>query len=143
MSVQMLKGRVVALEQARYKNYDIHLENDVAITVAPPLPLVQAPLVHYAAALAKYMVHKRYESFLRELPSQNMRQQMQPDAQQQQFMEQQQRLAQSASRLSPFETAIVQALSSRAPTPATVTSLSQAWEGQMVTKERRTGAGLG
>jgi len=128
MSVQMLKGRVVALEQARYKNYDIHLENDVAITVAPPLPLVQARLVHYAAALARYMVHERYESFLTELASQNMRQQMQPDAQPQQFMEQQQRLAQSALRLSPFETAIAQALSSRAQTPAIVTGLSQAWE---------------
>jgi len=56
MSVQMFKGRVAALEQARRDNYDIDLENDVVMTAAPPLPLVQAPPVHYSAELAKYMV---------------------------------------------------------------------------------------
>jgi len=59
MSVQMLKGRVAALEQARPDNYDIDLENDVVMRAAPPLPLVQAPPVHYAAELAKYMVDDR------------------------------------------------------------------------------------
>ena len=49
---------------------------------APPLPLVHAPPVHYAAELAKYMADERYESILSELASQNMRQQMEPDAQQ-------------------------------------------------------------
>jgi len=42
MWVRMLKGRVVALEQARHDNYDIDLENDVVMRAAPPLPLVQA-----------------------------------------------------------------------------------------------------
>jgi len=60
MSVQMLKGRVAALEQARHDNYDIDLENDVVLRAAPPLPLVQAPPVHYATELAKYMVDERY-----------------------------------------------------------------------------------
>jgi len=59
MSVQMLKGRVAALEQARRDNYDIDLENDLVMRAAPPLPLVQAPPVHYAAELAKYMVDER------------------------------------------------------------------------------------
>jgi len=143
MSVQMLKGRVAALEQARRENYDIHLENDVVMRAAPPLPLVQAPPVHYAAELAKYMVDERYESFLTELASQNMRQQMQLDAQQQQFREQQQQLAQSASRLFPFETAITQAHSSRGQTPATISGLGKARERRNESKERRTGAGSG
>ena len=120
MSVQMLKGRVAALEQARRDNYDIDLESDVVMRAAPPLPLVQAPPVHYAAELPKYMVDERYESFLTELASQNMRQQMQLDAQQQQFREQQQQLALTVSRLSLFETAIAEALSSRGQTPAAV-----------------------
>jgi len=111
MSVQMLKERLAALEQARRDNYDIHLEIDVVMRAAPPLPLVQAPPVHYAAELAKYMVDERYQSCLTELASQNMRQQMQLEAQQQQFKEQQQQLALTASRLSPFETAVAKALS--------------------------------
>jgi len=81
MSVQMLKGRVAALEQAQLENYHIDLENDVVMRAAPPLSLVQAPSVHCAAELAKYMVDERYESFLTELASQNMRQPMQLDAQ--------------------------------------------------------------
>jgi len=85
---------------------------------APPLPLVQAPPVHYATEWAKYMVDQRYESFLTELALQNMQQQMQLDAQHQQFREQQQQLALTASRLSPFETAVAEALSSRGQTPA-------------------------
>jgi len=56
VSVQMLKERVAALEQALRDNYDIDLENDVVMRAAPPLPLVQAPPVYYAAELAKYMV---------------------------------------------------------------------------------------
>jgi len=96
MSLQMLKGRVAALEQARRDNYDIDLENDVVMRAAPPLPLVQAPPVHYPAELAKYMVDERYESFLTELALQNMRQQMQLDAQQQEFREKQQQLALTA-----------------------------------------------
>ena len=143
MSVQMLKGRVAALEQARRENYDIDLQNDVVMRAAPPLPLVQAPPVHYAAELAKFMVDERYESFLTELALQNMRQQMQLDAQQQQFREPQQQLAQSASRLSPFETAIAHALSSRGQTPAAVTGLGKARERRKASKERRTGAGSG
>jgi len=108
-----LKGRVAVLEEAPHDNYDIDLENDVVMRAAPPLPLVQAPTVHYAAELAKYMVDEIYESFLTELASQNMRQQMQLDAKQQQFREQQQQLALTGSRLSPFETAVAEALSSR------------------------------
>ena len=76
MSVQMLKGRVAALEQAQHENHDIDLENHVVRRAAPPLPLVQAPPVHYGAELAQYMVDERYESFLTELASQNLRQQM-------------------------------------------------------------------
>jgi len=72
MSVQMLRGRVAALAQARHEKYDIDLENDVVMRAAPPLPLVQAPLVHQASELAKYMVDERYESFLTVLASQNM-----------------------------------------------------------------------
>ena len=52
MTVQMLKGRVAPLEQARCDNYVIDLENDVVMRAAPPLPLVPAPPVHYAAELA-------------------------------------------------------------------------------------------
>jgi len=125
MSVQMLKGRVAVLEQARHDNYDIDLENDVVMRAAPPLPLVQAPPVHYAAELAKYMVDERYESFLTELAWQNMRQQMQLDTQQQQFREQQQQLALTSSRLSPFETTIAEALSSRGQCPAAVSGLGR------------------
>jgi len=143
MSVQMLKGRVAALEQARRDNYDIDLENDVVMRAASPLPLVQAPPVHYAAELAKYMVDERYESFLTELASQNMRQQMQLDAQQQQFREQQQQLALTASRLSPFETAVAEALSSTGQTPATVSGLGKERARRKVSKERRSGAGSG
>jgi len=49
MLVQMLKGRVAALEQARRDNYGIDLENDVVMRGTPPLPLVQVPPVHYSA----------------------------------------------------------------------------------------------
>jgi len=143
MSVQMLKGRVAALEQARRDNYDIDLEHAVVMRAAPLLPLVQAPPVHYAAELAKYMVDERYKSFLTELASQNMRQQMQRDAQQQQFREQQQQLELTASRLSPFETAIAEALSSRGQTPAALSGLGKGRARRKVTKERRTGAGSG
>jgi len=148
----MLKGRVSALEQARRDNYDIDLENDVVMRAAPPLPLVQAPLVHYAAELAKYMVDERYESFLTELASQNMQQQMRLDAQQQQFREQQQQLALTASPLSPFETAVAkalcsrgqtavaEALCSRGQTPAAVTGLGKGRARRKVSKERRSGA---
>ena len=59
MSVQMLKGRVAAVEEARREHYDIDLANDVVMRAAPPLPLVQAPAVHYAAELAKSMVDER------------------------------------------------------------------------------------
>jgi len=89
------------------------------------------------------MVDERYESFLTELVSQNMRQQMQLDAQQQQFMEQQQQLALTASRLSPFETAVAEALSSRGQTPATVRCLGKGRARRNVSKERRSGAGSG
>ena len=81
MSVQMLNGRVAALEQARCENYKIDLEIDVVMRAAPPLPFVQAPPVHYAAELATYMVDERYESFLTKLASQIMRQQIQLDPQ--------------------------------------------------------------
>jgi len=63
MSVQMFKRRVAAIEQARRDNYDIDLENDVLMRAAPPLPLVQAPPVHYAAELAKYMLMKDTNPF--------------------------------------------------------------------------------
>ena len=89
------------------------------------------------------MVDKRYEAFLTELASQNMRQQMQLDAQQQQFREQQQQLAHSASWLSPFETAIAQALSSRGLTPAAVTGVGNARERRKANKERSTSASSG
>ena len=72
MSVQMLKGTVAALKHAPRKNYDIDLENDVVMRAAPALPLVQAPPVHHAAELTKYMVDERYKSFLTELASRNM-----------------------------------------------------------------------
>ena len=111
MSVEMLKGRVAALEHARRDKHAIDLESDVVQRAAPPLPWVQAPCVHYAAEQAKYRVDARYESFLTELASQNMRQPMQLDAQQQEFKEHQQRLALTPSRLSPIETAIAEALS--------------------------------
>jgi len=143
MSVQMLKGRVAALAQTPPKNTDIDLENDFLMRAALALPLVQAPPVHQAAELTKYMVDERYKSFLTELASQNMRQQMQLDTQQQQFREQEQQVAQSASRLSPFETTIAQARCSRGQTPAAVTGLGKPREGRKVTKERRTGAGSG
>jgi len=110
---------------------------------APPLPLVQGPPVHYAGELAKYMVEERYESFLTELASQNMRQQMQLDAQQQQFRELQQQLALTASWLSWFETAIAEALSSRGQTPAAVSGLGKGRVRRKVSKKRRTGAGSG
>jgi len=141
MLVQMLKGTVAAIEQARRDNYDIDLANDVLMRAAPPLPLVQAPPVHYAAELAQYMVDERYQSFLTELASQNIRQQMQIDAQQQQFREQQQQLALTALRLSPFETAITEALSSRGQTPAGVSGLGKGRARRKVSKERRSGAG--
>jgi len=80
ISVQMLKRRVAVLEQARGDNYDIELENDVVMRATPPLLLVQAPSVYDAAELAKSIVDERYESFLTELASHNMRQQMQLDA---------------------------------------------------------------
>jgi len=143
MSVQMLKGRVAALEQGRRDNYDIDLENDLVMRAAPPLPLVQAPPVQYAAELAKYIVDERYGSFLTELASQNMQLQMQLDAQQQQFREQQQQLALTASRLSPFETAVAEALSSRGQTPAAVSGLGTGRARGKVSKERRSGAGSG
>jgi len=60
MSVQMLKGTVVALEPARRENYDIDIVNNVVIRAAPPLRLVQAPTVHYAAELAKIIVDQGY-----------------------------------------------------------------------------------
>ena len=142
-SVQVLKGRVAALEQARRNNYDTDLENDVVMRAAPPLRLVQAPPVHYAAELAMYMVDERYESCLTELASQNIRQQMQLNAQQQQFRQQQQQLALTASRLSPFETAIAEALSSRGQTPAAVSRLGKRRARRKVSKERRSGAGSG
>jgi len=85
MDVEMLKGRVAVLEQARPENHDIDVENNVVMRAAPPLALVQAPPVHYAAKLAKYIVDERYEGFLTELSSHNMRKQMQLDGQQQQF----------------------------------------------------------
>jgi len=44
MSVQMLKGRVAALEQARHDNYDIDLENDVVVRPAPPCLWCKHPL---------------------------------------------------------------------------------------------------
>ena len=104
---------------------------------------MQAPPVHYAAELAKYMVDERYKSFVTELASQNMRQQMQLDAQQQQFREQQQQLALTASRRSPFETAVAEALSSRGQTPATVSGLGKGRARRKVSKEWRSGAGSG
>jgi len=143
ISVQMLQGRVAALEHARRDNYDIGLGGDVVMRAAPPLPWVQAPPVHYAAELAKYMVDQRYESFLTELASQNMRQQMRLDAQQQQLREQQQHLALTASRLSPFETAVAEALSSRGQTPSGVSGRGKGRARRMVSKERRSGAGSG
>jgi len=143
MSVQMLKGRVAAREQARRNNYDIDLENDVVMRAAPPLPLVLAPHVHYAAELAKYMIDERYKCFLNELVSQNMGQQMQVDAQQQQFREQQQQLALTASRLSPFATAIAEPLSSRGQTPAPVSGLGKGGALRKGSKEQRPGPGSG
>jgi len=110
---------------------------------APLLPLVQVPPIQYATELAEYIVNEKYESFLTELASQNMQQQMRLAAQQQQFREQQQELAQSASRLSLFQTTIAQALSLRSQTPATVTCLGKALERRNVSKERRIGAGSG
>jgi len=68
---------------------------------------------------------------------------MQLDAQQQQFREQQQQRAQSVSHLSPFKTAITQALSSRGQTPAALTGLGKTWERRKVGKEWRTGTGSG
>jgi len=110
---------------------------------APPLPLVQARPVHYAAELAKYMVDERYESFLTELTSQNMRHQMQLDAQQQQFRERQPQLAFIASRLSLFETAIAEARSSTGQTPAAFSGLGNGRARRKVSKERRTGTSSG
>jgi len=72
ISVQMLKRRVAALEQARRDNYDIDLENDLVMRATPPLVLVQAPPVYDAAELAKSMVDERYESFLTEVASHNI-----------------------------------------------------------------------
>jgi len=60
---------------------------------------------------------------------------MQLDAQQQQFREQQQQLAQSGSQLSVFETAIAQAISSRGQTPAPVTGPGNSQEQQKIWKE--------
>ena len=59
--------------KTRRDNYNIDLENDVAMRATPLLPLVQAPPVQYAVELAKYMVDETYVSFLTELGSQNMR----------------------------------------------------------------------
>jgi len=134
MSVQMLKGRIAALEQARRHNYDIDLKNHVVIRAAPPLPLVQAGHVHYAAEFVQHMVDERYKSFLTELASQNMSQQMRIDAPQQQFREQQQRLALTPSRLSPFETAVAEALCSRGQTPAAVSGLGKGELGERLVK---------
>jgi len=72
MSVQMWKGRLAVLEQARSENYDLDLENDVVMRAPLPFPLLQESPVYYAAKLAKYMVDARYESFLTELTSQKM-----------------------------------------------------------------------
>ena len=113
------------------------------MTAAPPLPLVQALPVLSPPELATYMVDERYESFLTEVAWQIMRQQMQLDAQQQAFREQQQQLAQSASRLSLFETAFAQACSSRGQTPAAVTGIGKAHERQKVSKQGRAGPGSG
>jgi len=68
---------------------------------------------------------------------------MQLDTQQPQFREQEQHVGQSTSRLSPFETTIAQALSSRGQTPAAVTGLGKPQERRNVTKEQRTGHGSG
>jgi len=87
------------------------------------------------------MVDKRYEAFLTELASQNMGLQMQLVAQQQPLREQQQQLALTASRLSPFETAIAEAISLTGQTPAAVSGLGKGRARQKVSKERRTGAG--
>jgi hypothetical protein len=105
MSVDMLRGRVAALEKARQEDYDIDLQNDVVMRAAPPLPmLVKEPPVHFAAQLATYTVNPEYKAYLTELAAQNMRQQVQLDQQQQLFQEQQRQLALTASRPSPFET---------------------------------------
>jgi len=72
-----------------------------------------------------------------------MRQQMQLDAQQQQFREQQQQLSLTASRLSPFETAVAEALSSRGQTRAAVSGLGKGRARRKVSKEQRTGTGSG
>jgi len=68
---------------------------------------------------------------------------MQLDTQQPQFREEEQQVALSASRLSPFETTIAQALHSRGKTPAAVTGLGKPREPQKVTKGRRSAAGSG
>jgi len=62
--------------------------------------------------LTKYIVDAKYKSFRTELASQNVLQQMQLDAQYQQFRDQQQQLVPTASRLSLFETAVAEALCS-------------------------------
>jgi len=89
------------------------------------------------------MVDKRYEAFLTELASQNMRQQMQLVAQQQQLREQQQQLGLTASWVSPFQTAIAEAISLTGQTPAAVSGLGKGRARRKVSKERRTGTGFG
>jgi len=68
---------------------------------------------------------------------------MQLDAQQPQFREPQQQLPLTASRLSPFETAIVEALGSRGQTPTAVSGLGKGQATRKVGNKRRTGAGSG
>jgi hypothetical protein len=143
MSVDMLRGRVAALERARQEDYDIDLQNDVVMRAAPPLPLVNQPPVHFAAQLATYTVNPEYEAYLTELAAQNMRQQVQLDQQQLLFQEQQRQLALTVSRPSPLETAFAEALHSRRNSPAAVSGLGKAKERRKVSKERRTGAGSG
>jgi len=68
---------------------------------------------------------------------------MQLDAQQPQFREPQQQLPLTASRLSPFETAIVEALGSRGQTPTAFSGLGKGQATRKVSNERRIGAGSG
>jgi len=72
-----------------------------------------------------------------------MRQQMQQDAKQQQFRVQQQQLALTVSRLSPFETSIAKALSSRGQTLAAFSRLGKGRARRKVSQEQRTGSGSG
>ena len=68
---------------------------------------------------------------------------MRLDAQQQQFREQQQQLGLTSSRLSRFETAVAERVSSRGQTPAAVSGLGKGRVRPKVSKERRSSAGSG